>query len=148
MKVCFATLLTGTVVATLVASVDSSYQDAFLASTSKYVNAVHGRAACVITQAAQANRAWRLRTLTTAFSVAAAAAVKLTITDGASAVLWEEYVPAAAGTYLVPLPADPNVPGLSGGGLVNTPGNSMMVITLADGGGSVSSELNAEFTAA
>jgi hypothetical protein len=139
---------TGTVVVTMSTSIDSSYQDAFLAATSKYVVATHAAgAACVITQAAQANRAWRLRTLVTGFSVAPAADSLLTISDGASSTIWQCYVPKGQATYNVPLPADPNTPGLTGGGVVGTPGNSM-VITLADGAGSVTSSLSAEFVAA
>jgi len=152
-KVVF-TRTSGTVIVTLATSIDSSYQDAFLASTSIYVRQeVTGGATNVITQTAQANRAWRLRSLSVAFSVAASAAVKLTISDGASSVLWNGYVPLGAGqasgggTYEVPLPPDPNTPGLVGGGLVNTPGNTM-VITLAAPGGSVVSEVNAELHAA
>ncbi len=153
-KVVF-TRTSGTAVIVLAASLDSSYQDAFLAPTSKYVSQNVGSGATnVITVAAQANRAWRLRTLSVAFSVAAGAGVDLKITDGASSVLWEGYVPASAGplvagggTYLVPLPPPSGTPGLLDGGVVGTPGNTL-VVTLAAPGGSVVSTLNAEMTAA
>jgi hypothetical protein len=142
------TLTSGTPLVTMGASLDSSYQDVFLASTSIFVSQeVSAGATNVITQAAQANRAWRLRTLTGAFSVAAAATVALSITDGASSVIWKTYVPLAAGPWQVTLPPDDNTPGRRGGGVVGTAGNSM-VITLAAPGGSVVSELNAEFCAA
>ena len=135
----------GSVVVVLSASIDSSYQDAFLASTSRFVaQEITAGAANAITQAAQANRAWRLRTLTGACSAAPGAAVKVTVTDGASSLLWESYIAASAGPFAVTLPADPNTPGVSGGGVVGTPGNSM-VVTLAAPGGSVVSSLNCEF---
>lgn len=138
----------GSVIVTLGASIDSSYQDAFLAPTSKFVSQeVAGGSTNVITQAAQTNRAWRLRTLTGAFSVAAGAAVAITITDGASSVLWKSYVPLTAGPWTVTLPPDPNIPGVGGGGVVGTAGNSL-VVTLAAPGGSVVSEVNCEFLAA
>ncbi len=144
----FTTRLTGSPVVVIGTSVDSSYQDAFLASTSKFVNqAVASGAVNIVTQAAQANRAWRLRTLVVAFSAAPAAAVKITIADGASATLWEVYATAAAGSQTIALPADPDCCGLSGGGVVNTPGNSL-VITVAAPGGAVASEINAELIAA
>ncbi len=145
-KVVF-TRTSGSVVVSMATSVDSSYQTAFLASTSVYVSqSVASGASNVITQAAQANRAWRLRSLSVGYSVAAGAPVDIKITDGASSVLFETYVPIGAtglvGSFVVPLPPpDPAVPG--SGGLVNTPGNSL-VITLAAPGGSVVSTLNAE----
>jgi hypothetical protein len=148
------TRTSGTAVVVMATSRDSSYQDAFLTSTSKYVSQNVGSGATnVVTQAAQTNRAWRLRTLTIGFSVAAGAAVDIKITDGASTVLWEGYVPkqdvsTGGFTYIVPLPpplsADPSNPD---GGVVGTPGNSM-VVTLAAPGGSVVSTVNCEFQAA
>jgi hypothetical protein len=148
-----ATLNSGSVTVSMAASIDSSWQDALLASTSKFVTQESGGGlANVITQAAQANRAWRLRTLAVAFSVAAGAAVPIQVSDGASAVLWKSYVPLGAGsasgggTWLAPLPADFNTPGVSAGGVFGTPGNSM-VVQLSAPGGAVVSELNCEFIA-
>lgn len=145
------TRTSGTAIVSIAASNDATYQQAFLASTSVYVTQeVSAGATNVITQAAQANRAWRLRTLSVGFSVAAAAAVKLTVSDGASSLLWEGFVPASAGapsaggTWLAPLPLDELEAGVSNGGLVGTPGNSM-VVTLAAPGGAVVSSLNCEF---
>ncbi len=143
---------TGTVVVDMAASIDDSYQAAFLAATSRAVSqSVAGGATNVITIAAQANRAWRCRTVSVGFSVAASLAIDLKISDGASSVLWEGYVPPLAGsvlatqggTWVAPLPIDDNEAGQSGGGVVNTPGNSL-VITLAAPGGSVVSTVNAE----
>lgn len=153
-KVTF-TRTSGTVLVTMGASIDSSYQDAFLASTSHFVSqSVSGGATNVITIAAQVNRAWRCRSLQVSFSVASGAAVLITISDGASSVLWEGYVPinnegvaTVGSTFNVPLPPDPMTPGLTGGGVVNTPGNSL-VITLAAPGGSVVSKVNAEIVPA
>jgi hypothetical protein len=126
------------------ASIDSSYQNAFLGSTSQFVEQdASAGASNVITIAGQANRAWRCRKVSGGFSAAPAAAVKLTIADGGSAILWSEYVSAAAGQFELKLPPDSNTPGVSGGGVVNTPGNSL-VITLAAPGGSVASSLSAE----
>lgn len=142
-------LTSGSVLATIAASTDASAQDAFLASTSKYISqSVSGGATNVITVAAQANRAWRLRSLSVGGSIAASAAVDVKVTDGASSVLWEGYVPpslngiSGGGSFLLPLPPpDPSSP--NSGGVVGTPGNSM-VITLAAPGGSVVSTVNAE----
>ncbi len=143
------TRLTGTLIATLATSIDSSWQDAFLASTSKYVNSVATGATNTITIAAQANRAWRLRTLSVGVQSTATWASNpvLKITDGASSILWASDIATTAGVTNMPLPADSNTPGLSGGGVVNTPGNTL-VITLASGGGSVQTNLNAEIVAA
>jgi hypothetical protein len=149
------TRTSGTAIVTMAASLDASYQDAFLASTSKYVTqSVGSGAQNKITVAAQANRAWRLKSLSVGFSVAAGAAVDLQVSDGASSLLWEGYVPlsagapSAGGTWLVPIPlGGNNIAGIIDGGLVTTPGNSL-VITLAAPGGSVVSTLNAELVAA
>jgi hypothetical protein len=147
------TRTSGTVLVAMGASVDASYQDVFLVSTSKYVSQnVTGGAANTVTQAAQANRAWRLRSLSVGFNVVASAAVEVTVKDGASTVIWDGYVPLGAGaasgggTFLVPLPPLYELNGQILGGLVNTPGNSM-VISLTPGG-SVVSTINAEFAGA
>ena len=146
-QVSFDTLTTGTVAVTMATSIDSSYQDAFLVSTSKYVNQeMTGGSQNQVTIAAQANRAWKLRTLVVSFSTAPGAAVPITISDGASATIWKTHAPASAGAYLVLLPADMDWPGVTGGGVVGTPGNSM-VITVGAPGGSVTSEINAELYA-
>jgi hypothetical protein len=151
-KVTFATATSGSVQVTAATSIDASYQDAFLASSSISVSQnVAGGATNVITQAAQANRAWRLRTLSVAFSVASGASVDIKVQDGGSTTLWEGYVPAnpnagynGGGTWLAPLPTDENIPGTVGGGVVGTPGNSL-VVTLAAPGGAVVSIVNCEF---
>jgi hypothetical protein len=65
------------------------------------------------------------------------------VTDGASAILWAGDLPTTAGVTNIPLPADNNQFGVSGGGVVNTPGNTL-VITVASAGGSVKTNVNAE----
>lgn len=149
-KIGATTLTSGTALIQMAASNDTSYQDAFMASTSRAVSqSQSGGTANTLTIAAQANRAWRCRTLSVGWSVAPAAAVELTISDGGSATLWDGYIPPTPatggliGTYLVPLPSDPGIPGITGGGVVGTVGNSL-VITLSAPGGSVVSKLNAE----
>jgi hypothetical protein len=143
------TRTSGTAIVTMAASVDASYQSAFLAASSVFVSqSIASGAANAITQAAQANRAWRLRTCVVGYSTAASSVALLTVSDGGSSTLWETYVPVGAtgliGTFQVPLPADPNIPGLTGGGIVGTVGSSM-VVTLAAPGGSTVSKLNCEF---
>lgn len=154
-RIILTTLTTGAPVVALGTSIDSSYQDAFLVSTSKYVEQTSGAgAANTVTVAQQANRAWRVRTLTVGFSAAPASNVNVQITDGASNVIWSGYATVSSsgggesgGTWTAPLPQDPNWPGVTGGGVVNTPGNSL-VIAVAAGGGSVVSTVNAEICAA
>lgn len=142
MAVVLTTLNSGAPVATLAAAIDSSWQDAYLAPSSHFVEQDAGaNAQNQITQALQSNRAWRCRRVAGGFSGVPASPVKLTISDGPSSILWAEYVSTAQ--WVLNLPTDPNVPGVSGGGVVGTPGNNM-VITLAAAGGSVASSLSAE----
>lgn len=147
-KVVF-TRTSGTVLVTIAASIDASYQNAFLASTSLYTNTTATATNNVTTVAAQTNRAWRLRTLTISMDGDAtwASSPALKVTDGASTILWAYDPTPTKGHYNIPLPAPSNTPGLTDGGLVNTPGNSM-VVTLVSGGGSVKSNVNCEFSAA
>jgi hypothetical protein len=143
-------LLSGSATIVMATSIDSSWQDAFLVASSMAVSQkVAGGAANSVTVAAQAQRALRLRTLSIAMSVSPGAAVDVQVLDGGSTVLWEGYVPpqpngvSGGFTWTAPLPADSLVPGTSGGGVVNTIGNSL-VITLAAPAGSVVSTINAE----
>jgi hypothetical protein len=144
MALVLTTLTTGAPVVTLAAAIDSSWQDAYLAPSSHFVEQDAGaNAQNQITQALQTNRAWRCRKVSGGFSGAAPAApVKLTISDGPSSILWAEYVSTAQ--FTLNLPEDPRIAGVSGGGVVGTPGNTM-VVTLAAAGGSVGSSLSAEF---
>ncbi len=149
-KVVF-TRTSGSSTVVLAAATDSSWQDAFLASSTINVASSHASGgANVITQAAQANRAWRLLALSVGYSAAASAAVLLTVSDGGSTTLWEGYVPpslngiSGGGTFSAPIPAVFRVGSSIQGGIVNTPGNSM-IVTLADAG--VTMKLNATFAA-
>ena len=131
----------------LAASIDGSYQIAFLAQTSVFQSQeVTAGATNVITAASQTNRTWRVRTISGSFNIAASATVALTVADGSNTI-FKTQIPLAAGPWNVTLPADPNTPGQSGGGLVGTGGNAMTV-TLAAPGGSVVSALNCEFVPA
>lgn len=138
----------GTLIAALSASNDASFQNAFLADSLLYVNSVQTHATNTLTQAARTNAAWRLRTLviTTAGTITWAANPVIQIKDGTT-LLWGLDIPTTAGVYAINLPADPNVPGYVGGGLVNTPGNAMSVV-VADGGSAVITNINAEFSVA
>lgn len=146
-----ATALTsGVAVVTIATAIDSSWQDAFLAATSIFVNqSSTANAANAVTIAAQTNRAWRLRSLVISVSATATwgASPALTVSDGSSSILFAIDPPTTTGTYEVPLPADNGTPGTPGKGLVNTPGNSM-VITLAAAGGTAKTNVNAEMRAA
>lgn len=142
------TLLTGSPIITLCAAGDNSWQDAFLVATSQFVEQqATGGLANTITIAAQANRAWRCRTVSGGFSVAPAAAVRVTITDGASAVIWSEWLAATAGQWKLNLPADSYFPTVSLGGVVGTAGNSM-VVTVAAPGGAVVTDMSCEILTA
>ncbi len=142
--VTFTSRTSGTALVTISAAQDASYQDAFLTAAVRQVSQSHAAgAANTITQALQANRAWRVTKVVVGWSAAPSAAVLLTITDGTGGtVIWETYIPVGAtgliGTYDVPLPP---------GGLVGTVGNALLV-SAADPGGSVVSKLNCMFQAA
>jgi hypothetical protein len=140
----------GTAIVTLATSIDSSYQDAFLASTSIYINQASGANAInTITVAAQANRAWRCRRATISNSAAATwgASPAFKILDGASSILYACDPPVAQGEYEIKLPTDDNTPGRAGGGVVNTPGNSLGIVLQAAGGTAVTN-INVEVRAA
>ena len=66
-QVVFTTLTTGTVSVAMCASVDSTWQNAFLAASTIYVNS-EATGTNTLTQAAQANRAWNLQELHVSFS--------------------------------------------------------------------------------
>lgn len=135
------TRTSGTAIVKIAASLDSSYQDAFLAPTTRYVNQEASGATNTVTIAAQANRAWCLKVLVISNDTAAtwAAQPHWKVTDGASSVIWAGNIPTTAGqANNIVLPPD---------GLAGTPGNSM-VITVASAGGSVKVDVNAFLTAA
>lgn len=143
------TRTSGTVLAAVACSIDASYQDAFLASTSRFVNQTVTNTTNTVTVAAQANRAWRCRTLTITVEAAATWAAQpcWKILDGASSVLWAGDLATAAGQYKIELPSDPGIPGVVGGGVVGTVGNAMSVVVAAAGSG-VDTNINAEIVPA
>lgn len=137
------TRTSGTALVTIAASNDASYQDALLDSSSLFISqSVTAGATNIVTVAASTNRGWRLRSAVVSFDTAPSAAVLCTVKDGTT-VIWAEYMPAAAGSAKLNLPADPNQPGVTGGGVYNTIG-AALVVTLAGPGGSVVSTVNAE----
>jgi hypothetical protein len=137
------TRTTGSVIVALSASQDSSYQDAFLTAPSIFQNSVATAATNTLTIAAQANRAWRLRTLYISVSATATWAGNpvVQIKDGTT-LLWAFDIGTTAGTYSPGLPADNLLTGRPGG-LYGTPGNAMS-IAIASGGGSVQTNINCE----
>jgi hypothetical protein len=148
-QVVFTTLTTGTATVTMASAVDASWQEAFLSSTSVFINQAASNATNTVTVASQANRAWRCRTLTITIDKTAtwASSPNFQITDGASSILWAGDLPTTPGVYNVGLPADPGNVGISGGGVVGTPGNPMSIITAASGSGT-HCNINAELIAA
>ena len=149
-QVTATTITSGTAAVIIATSIDSSWQDAFLAASSIYVEQTSGaNSTNTMTIAAQANRAWRLRSLVISTSAAAtwASSPALTVQDGGSTTLFAIDPPTASGTYEVPVPSDNGTPQTPGKGVVNTPGNSL-VITLAAAGGAAKTTINAEMRAA
>jgi hypothetical protein len=151
--VTFTSYTSGTALVIGASAKDGSWQDAYLASTSKFVSQnVTGGLVNSQVVAAQPNRAWRCRAASASFNSAPSAPVEFQILDGASAVLWDGYIPvdintsAAGGVFNVPLPPfDPAVP--NSGGVVGTVGNSMTLKLFAPGG-TVISTVNGELLAA
>lgn len=129
----------GSPIVQLVASSDASFRNAFLTQAQKYRNSFAYEAVNTMTIAADPNGAWRLRTLVISTDAVPtwASSPALQVKDG-STLIYAIDPPLVAGSYLVPLPTDPNAPNAAGGGLVGTPGNAM-TITLASSLGSSSS---------
>jgi hypothetical protein len=133
----------GSVTVIIATSIDQSYQDAFLASTTLFPTHTATGAVNTLTQAAQANRAWVLKSLkldassTPSFLTLPHVQIK----DGTGTVLWQFNLPTVGSSgqlWDITLPT---------GGIVNTPGNSF-VIVLANPQGSVVTNINAQFEAA
>lgn len=145
-NVTLTTLGSGNPIVTVGTSVDTSFQTTFMTPVLKYVNQAANNATNTVTIAAVTNRAFRLRTLILSLDSAAtwASSPALQIKDG-STVLWAMDPPVAQGTYQVPLPADPGIPGVGGGGIVNTPGNTLVIALAASGG---KTNINGQLSAA
>lgn len=135
----------GTALVTIGASVDSSYQDAFLASTSIYVES-QSASTNTLTQAASTNRAWKLEELIVSIAGPswAGGTVQLTVYDGSTSgsILYKTFIDEVAGSvgrrYTLALPA---------AGIVNTVGNAMTIVLFGTGS-TQTSILNAKFSAA
>lgn len=154
-RVKFTARTSGTAIVTMAGSADASYQDAFLADTTVYVSQSSTQNAVnTLTQAAQTNRAWRLASLIISITGQPAwlTSPNLQITDGAGgAVLYAVDIPLSGSSgqvFQVPLPVGDNIttPGAARG-VVNTPGNAMVVVIAAAGGVNIT-RANAEFHAA
>lgn len=157
------TQTSGSVVATLAAAIDSTWADAFLNPSGKFVNSFANGTRNLLTIPSDANLGKRLRSLVV--SVAAhvgggsgtgssssagpasagwASNPILQIKDG-STVLYATDLPTALPfQYVVPLP-QPQVAqlGVTDGGVYATPGNPL-VIDLASAGSGVTTNLNGE----
>jgi hypothetical protein len=133
----------GSAIVYLVASTDGTYQLAYLDPTDRFKNSVATNATNTLTIAANANRASRLRALKVSVlggAVTWAAQPALTIKDGAT-LLWAFDLPTTNGAiHDIPLPQETTE---APGGLINTPGNTL-VIACAAGGASVQTNINCD----
>ena len=137
----FTTATSGSMTATIIASQDGSWQAAFLAPSSRFVNANATAATTTLTIAAATNQAQRLKTLkiTTNKQPAWLTSPNVIIYDGSNTgtVLWQFDLPpngSAGVIYDITLPAT---------GIVNTPGNALTV-TCASAGTGATVQINAE----
>jgi hypothetical protein len=129
----------GSAAVIMTASIDSSYQDAFITTSVRYPNSIATNATNTLTQAAQANRAWRLKTLkiTTSSQPSWLTSPNVTINDGSTA-LWAFDLPPQGSSgivYDIVLPSE---------GIIGSPGNAMSIVLPAGGAGCKTS-INAEF---
>lgn len=140
---------TGSVQAIIAASLDSSYQDAFLSSTTIANSSSATSGTNTLTQAAQANRAWKLTFLEVSFAgTGFGANAKITVYDGTVTgnVLFADWLTSPVGSVgtvqkiNIPVGAD----GLPS--LVNTPGNAMTIVLT--NAGNTASIINSNFTSA
>lgn len=139
------TFTSGSVTVAIATSQDSSYQDAYLGSSTVFVNSESSSGVNTLTQAAQANRAWTVNSLeiSTSGPMWGGGQASVTIYDGSisGTVLNKQYLEEATGSvghrYDITLPA---------GGITGTPGNAMTIVCRIPGS-SVTSEINAKFSA-
>jgi hypothetical protein len=139
---CTFTRTSGTAIVKIAAGADPYWQTAFLAATTLYQNSTASGALNTLTITSQANRAWRLSRLVVTVDATATWASKpvLTIKDGTT-ILWAGDLTTAAQVTDFPLPPNNPVNG-DPGGIVNTPGNNL-VIACQSGGGAVNTNINA-----
>lgn len=137
----------GSVKAIIGASVDQSYQDAFLAASDIANSSQVSSGNNTLTQAAQANRAWNLTFCEVSIMAGSYPGCRVDIYDGAvgGTKLFSEFLTAAVGSVgtvqklNLPLGKDGNP------SLVNTPGNAMTIQVTGITGASV---INTNFSAA
>jgi hypothetical protein len=149
-RVTVQTLTSGSVVVNMASSIDSSYQDAFLAPSATYFTQSAIGAINALTPTLQANRAQRLASLIISLSAQPAwlTSPNLQVQDGTGgSVIYQMDIPPSGSSgqvFNVPLPLGDSI-GTAGRapGLYSTPGNAL-VITLANPQGSVKSIINAE----
>lgn len=136
------TRTSGTAQVYLAASTDQSYQDAFLTPSVLYATSSATNALNTLTQTAQTNRAWNLKTLEVTVNGTPSwlTSPNYQILDG-STVIWQgdlELVGSSGYRYSITLPE---------GGLVGTPGADLVVKVAAAGSGRTTN-INAQFSAA
>jgi len=151
-RVYFTTKTSGNPIVTLaVANNDATWQDAFLASTTVYVNSQATSGANTLTQAAQTNRAWCCSFLQVSTNQRASWVTNpnLKIQDGSggSTLFALDLMDVGSSGYIY----DITLPLLDDGsgrrGIVGTVGNAM-VITVASPGSGPKTNINAKFRAA
>lgn len=135
------TRTSGTCTVYLAASQDQSYQDAFLAPTTLYTTSAATAAVNTLTQNAQTNRAWTLKTLDISINQTPSwlTSPNLQVLDG-SDVIWAEDLETVGSSgcrYSINLPE---------GGLTGTPGQAMSVV-VANAGSGRTTRINAAFSA-
>lgn len=149
-KVVF-TRTSGSLQVILAAAVDSSWQDAFLSASTIAVSSTTSGGNNTLTQAAQANRAWKCTFLEVSFAgVLIGAAPRIDVYDGtiAGTTLYTAFLTGTTGSIgivqKINLPTDAS----GNPSLVNTPGNAMTVVVSGVPSVQQTSTINAQFTAA
>ncbi len=139
------TRTSGSMTVIIASAIDSSYQDAFLTAALQFVNS-ESTATNTLTQAAQANRAWCLKELLVSLAGPTwpSGSCYVAVYDGSitGTVLYKSFIEETAGSvgrrYSIDIPDS---------GITGTPGNAM-TIRLFGPGATVTSEINAKFSAA
>ncbi len=151
-KVYFTSKTSGNPIVTLaVANNDATWQDAFLASTTIYVNSQAVAGVNTLTQALQANRAWCLSFLQVSTNQRASWVTNpnLKVVDGTggSTLFALDLMDVGSSGYIYDITLPLLDDGTGRRGLVGTVGNAM-IITVASGGSGVKTNINAKFRAA
>jgi hypothetical protein len=134
------------------ASIDSSYQNAFLATTTVFNSVANTAGAAVtLTQAAQTNRAWLLKSLAISIdrTLTWVTSPNIQIKDGANILAQFDIPNVGSGgqVYVHTMPVGKSIifPG-DQDGYYGTPGNAMTIVT-ATPGNSARLYINAKFDA-